>query len=202
VHFADGALEDLVRFGPVLRPLVEHRFTQLVIQANQSVLPAPIDDLVFEHLFGEQRHMPPSSLTSSLLDLQRGECLWSGERIRSVEGGAQTDHVLPWARVRLSAAENFVIATPAANRSKTNLLLSERLVTRWASHLVTNRTAISDAAHGSSWESDFHRVAGVAAGLYRWVPNGYALWDGTNPPTLLNDTSRDRILQVLEDAQT
>jgi hypothetical protein len=71
------------------------------------------------------------------------------ERVDDTDRVEHADTLLgPWDRIRLSATENFSIIDAVANRRKSNLLVSERLVDRWAGFVGENRTALRSVEAG------------------------------------------------------
>ena len=115
IRFLDGVAEQLTRFSGVLRPLVQFRFAELVARINRENLNAPEHD-IHEHLFGQDRIMPPDNMRAGLVKLQGRQCIFTGRQLERRH--ISLDHVIPWSRFRLSHIENFVMTTKGVNSSK------------------------------------------------------------------------------------
>jgi hypothetical protein len=195
--FLDGVVEALVRFGPILRTLVEQRFADFVARTNRTVVGTPPATSVHEHLFGADRSMPDRSLRAALVEVQGGRCLWSGRRLLAAPG-TPVDHVIPWSRLRLSVVENLTMTTSAVNSSKSNLLLGPAMVERWLSHLEDRGTDLRTVAAEHGWASDGARSIGTARAQYRAVPASIGVWDGPDTGVRpLGDRGRATILSLL-----
>lgn len=193
--FLPGVLEDLISFGPVLRELVESRFIRFVMEANGSSF---AELALREHLFGADRHMPGPEVRAALIELQSGRCLYSARPVK--RGSAALDHVMPWARTRLSALANFAVAEPAVNGSKSDALLAVEPLERWVAHLRENSHDIDEIGARADWPSDIPRVLAVAHALYRAARPGAATWSvtGIAPLTL---EARQQSLDLLAGAR-
>ena len=171
----DGVRESLTTFGPLLRALIEARFVEQVMRMN-----SPIFEQVSLHefLFSDSRHMPSAGFREKLRDIQDGRCFYTGSKLgyKQVGKGDQLDHVLPWSRVRLSTAENFVLASSTANNAKRAMLLSEGFLRRWLDHLALHQAELEAAAQEHLWVSDRARTLRVAESLYLLTPTGAVLW--------------------------
>lgn len=178
LRFLPGVVAALVRFGPVLRSLVEQRFADFVARANRSVVGTPPALSVHEHLFGVDRSMPGPELRQDLIEVQGGRCLWSGALL----GGPRTpvDHVIPWSRQRLSVLENFAMTTSTVNSSKGNLLLGPLMVDRWTEHQGSAGPQLAALAERHGWASDLGRTVRTAQAQYRSVPPTVGVWDGVS----------------------
>ena len=201
IRFVTGALDALVRYGRVLRDLIEFRFVRLVAAANRASLGTSVEDQISEHLFGAMRHMPPVAMRHDLWLIQDRRCLYTNLAVgdpaqkRSL---ASVDHVVPWARVRLSAAENFLITATATNLAKRDVLLAPELLVRWVEHLMTHREAIASAARRYGWPSDLLRVATVASAQYRHASPASAVYRGPAGVDALGEQGQARVLELLK----
>ena len=190
--FLPGVLEDLIAFAPVLRELVESRFVQFVMRANG----ASFAELALrEHLFGAQRHSPSAEIRAALSDLQHGRCLYSGQVLTQASTTA-LDHVMPWARTRLSALANFAVVDARLNSSKSDALLAPEPLRLWVDHLDRHGSHIAEIGDRYEWPTELGRVRQVAHALYRAARPGAATWsvDGLQP---LTDGDRRRALDLL-----
>ncbi len=193
LRFLPQAQQALVRFGPVLRDLVEFRFVRFVAAANRKALGVSVEVPLAEHLFGFERHMPPVLLRQQLWQLQAGRCLYTGVELDA----PSLDHVVPWARVRVSAIENFVLTTKPINSAKGSLLLAPSLMTRWCEYVRTHRRQLRDTATAHGWPFDLQRVADVAAALYDAAADGTGTWAGPGKVMTLGGAGRTEIHAAL-----
>lgn len=205
IRFVDGALDALVRYGPILRDLIEFRFVRLVAESNRVSLGAPVADQIDEHLFGASRHMPPIAMRRDLWKIQDGRCIYTdgpvGDPARS-GSRASLDHVVPWARVRLSAAENFLVTATATNSAKQAILLAPELLDRWVKHLKSTHEEIASIAGRYGWPSDLQRVAAVAIAQYRHARPASPVWRGAAGVDALMEDGRTAALELLTDLIT
>lgn len=200
IRFVDGSLESLIRYGPVLRDLIEFRFVRFVAAANRAVLGTPVEDSIAEHLFGAERHMPPVAMRRDLWLLQQRRCLYTGAAVgdpAEVKSGASVDHVVPWARVRLSTAENFLITSASTNSLKRALPLAPELLGRWVGYLEDQGDEIAAVAAQYGWPSDLRRVASVAAAQYKHARLESPVWCGREGIKVLGENGRAKALTLL-----
>jgi hypothetical protein len=67
-----GAGDELLRLGPLIRPLVELHWTRMVAEIN-GVASAELN--LHRHLFGADRVLPPKALRDGIAALQDGPVL-------------------------------------------------------------------------------------------------------------------------------
>lgn len=200
--FHDGVIEALVRFGPILRTLVEQRFADFVARTNRAVVGTPPAASVHEHLFGAGRLMPGQGLRASLVELQGGRCLWSGQPLDGAQG-APVDHVIPWSRQRLSVIENLAMTTPSINSSKSNLLLGPRMVERWVEHLAGEGPALRRLAQEHGWGSGLERALRTARSHYAAALPSLGVWDGPEAGVRpLGEGGRAKALSLLAELRS
>lgn len=200
IRFVDGALEALVQYGPILRDLIEFRFVRFVADKNRASLGTSVADQIDEHLFGASRHMPPVAMRHDLWIIQDGRCLYTGGSVGDpARSGsrASLDHVVPWARVRLSAAENFLVTATATNSAKNAVLLAPDLLNRWVEHLKRNNEEIASVARQYGWPSDLEGLAAVAIAQYRHSRPASPAWRGVAGVEALSERGRTRALELL-----
>lgn len=197
----EDAVEALLKFGPVLRPLIESRFVSHVIKANPRLRAGDLGLQIHEHLFGEARHMPPIEVRQALWEIQEGRCFYTRERIprpSAREGTTTLDHVIPWSRQRLSLLDNFAVSKSSANYAKSNLLLGRALLDRWVDHLVSHDLSRREIGSNFSWPANHQRFGLVATSLYRNAPDGTPLWNGPGSAvSILSRAERTTILDQL-----
>jgi hypothetical protein len=201
IRFFDGAVDALVSYGSVLRDLVQFRFARFVTRINRMSLGTPIEDQIAEHLFGADRHMPSMAMRRDLWVIQGGCCLYTGLPVGDPsmrQDRVSLDHVVPWSRVRLSMAENFVVTTSSTNSAKSALLLGPLLLSRWLEYLVSNGDAIAAAAASHGWPSDMQRVVSVAEAQYRYARPATPVWCGVDGVDSLGVAQRDSAVELLK----
>lgn len=201
IRFFDGAVDALVSYGSILRGLVQFRFARFVTRVNRMSLGTPIEDQIAEHLFGADRHMPSMAMRRDLWVIQGRCCLYTGLPVGDPsirKDRVSLDHVVPWSRVRLSVAENFVVTTGSTNSAKSGLLLGPLLLSRWLEYLVSNGEAIAAAAASHGWPSDIHRVISVAEAQYRYARPSTPVWCGADGVDSLGVAQRDGAVELLK----
>ena len=192
--FLPGVARSLTRFAGVLRPLIEFRFAQAVMRINRETLQLPIDD-VYSHLFGRDRIMPSPKMRQGLVEIQRGQCIFTD--IRLPKAGGSLDHVVPWSRARLSQIENFVMTTPSVNSSKSDSLLTPAAMERWFQHIDTNSGELQECADEHGWLTDFDSVRRVALHIYRALDASTGVWDFEHGIQLLGVDGKRAVLELL-----
>ena len=190
----DGVAESLTKFAGVLRPLIEFRFAQAVMKINRESLQAPIDD-VYSHLFGRERIMPPEAMRRDLVEIQQGRCILSDVSLPA--GGGSLDHVVPWARARLSQVENFLITTRSVNSGKSDSLLAPVVVERWLRHQQTNHQAIQECAQRHHWLADIKGIRDVMRHTYGALDATTAVWDPDSGLRPLGESGKREVLELL-----
>jgi hypothetical protein len=150
-----------------------------------------------EHLFGAERHTPGPELRAALLELQSGRCLYSGERVTA--RSSHLDHVMPWARTRLSALGNFALVDARLNGAKSDALLATEPLRLWLKHITVNESSLTQIGVAQRWPTDIPRVLTVAQALYRAARPGTATWSpaGLEPLTV---EARNTSLELLAHA--
>ncbi len=149
VRLLPGAGDELLRLGPLVRPLVELHWTRMVAEINNVATAEP--DL-HRHLFGAARVIPPKALRDGIAALQGGECFYCG---RPLGAAPEADHFIPRIRCGIDAIENLVLADRRCNNDKRDLLLpTPPHVTAWARRNQRHDTALISLATASRWDTD------------------------------------------------
>jgi len=78
IRLLDGVADRLVVLGPMLRPLIEHHWTQDVARWTRITTE---DAQLRSHLFGRERAAFPKVLAGGLLELQAGSCFYCEARL-------------------------------------------------------------------------------------------------------------------------
>jgi hypothetical protein len=176
----EKALEDLIKFGPVIRDLVEFRFVHFVVKNNKKILGNTVDERVYAHLFGREREMPSLVIRKQLWELQGKCCLYTGEvlddpALKSKQ--VAIDHVVPWSISKLSHIENFVVTSNQTNSSKSNLLIAPAMLMNWSEYVVQNRSQLKEVSQSGNWSSDLKQVCDVALALYTHMSEFTPVWN-------------------------
>jgi hypothetical protein len=107
VQLLPGAGDELLRLGPLIRPLIELHWASMVAEINR-VAQAELD--LHRHLFGSDRVIPPKTLREGIAALQHNMCFYC----RGVLGTApEADHFVPRVRCGIDAVENLVLPIAA-----------------------------------------------------------------------------------------
>lgn len=195
IEFLPGVTAALARHAAVLRPLLEFRFARFVAHANKTLLGPSVEQQLHEHLFGQQRHMPPPPVREQLIEIQNGRCIYTHQPLTGTR--LPVDHVIPWSRQRLSMIENFIITTTPTNSTKTNLLLGPEMIERWWNHLHNNGPDLESIAVDYGWPTDPERIITVTRAIYNALPEGTGLWEGPAGVVPLTGTAKTGTLQTL-----
>jgi hypothetical protein len=116
IDLLPGAGDELLRLGPLIRPLVELHWTRMVAEIN-GVASAELN--LHRHLFGSDRILPPRPLRDGIGALQDGRCFYCHDPLGSTP---EADHFIPRIRCGIEAVENLVLAGRRCNNDKRDLL--------------------------------------------------------------------------------
>ena len=173
VRLLPGAGDDLLRLGPLIRPLAELHWTRMVAEINK-VATAELD--LHRHLFGSDRIIPPKPLRDGIAALQDSQCFYCGGPLGAA---AEADHFIPRVRCGIDAIENLVLADRRCNNDKRDLLPAPPHVTAWARRNQHHGTALTSLATASRWDTDPAATVAVARSIYSHLPpGGTPLWLG------------------------
>jgi 5-methylcytosine-specific restriction endonuclease McrA len=167
ITFVGDAARHLVRLAPLLRPLIQQKWVEMVGRLNQLEV-AQLESF----LFGADR-VSLQPVRAPLLDLQRGACFYCGGRLRAT---VDVDHFFPWSRYPDDRLDNLVVAHPECNRQKKDFLASAGHLASWARRLSSLDTELDQIASATAWPRDTARSLGVIRGTYLKLPDGVALW--------------------------
>src|SRR5580692_5616468 len=73
IELLPSAGDELLRLGPLIRPLIEVHWTRMVAEIN-GVASAELD--LHRHLFGSDPILPPRPLRDGIAALQDGRCFY------------------------------------------------------------------------------------------------------------------------------
>ena len=143
IRLLPGAGDELLRLGPLIRPLAELHWTRMVAQIN-NVATAELN--LHRHLFGSARILPPQVLRDGIAALQDGRCFYCG---RPLGTAPQADHFIARVRCGIDAIENLVLADRRCNNDKRDLLPGPQHITAWAHRNKHHHTALTSLATAS-----------------------------------------------------
>lgn len=169
LRWHEGAAEALIRFAPLLRPLVESALVRDVAAWNGL---DTTEERLREHLFGAERAAWPQGLKEELLEVQDRRCFYDPDGPRQRPEALQIDHFLPWSRFHADGTANLVLSSRGSNASKSDLFAATRHVAAWRSG-VGARVAVAGRL-GLDHEAD--RTLALARAGYGHLPDGAPLW--------------------------
>ena len=164
IDLLPGAGDELLRLGPLIRPLVELHWTTMVAEIN-GVASAELN--LHRHLFGSDRILPPRPLRDGIAALQDGRCLYCHDPLGSTP---EADHFIPRIRYGIDAVENLVLADRRCNNDKRDLLPGPAHVTAWARRNQHHDTALTGLATAARWDTDPAATIAVARSIYSHLP--------------------------------
>ena len=170
IRLLDGVAERLVVLGPMLRPLIEHHWTQDVARWSRI---GTEDARLHAHLFGHDRSKHPPDLVRGLRDLQRDECFYCGARL---DGRVEVDHFLAWSRWPNDAIENLVLADRRCNGAKSDHLAAFPHLRRWRDRLQYAHDDLCAIADSARWMSARARSLALVQSTYQNLAPGTPLW--------------------------
>jgi hypothetical protein len=189
ITFVGSAAEHLVRLAPLLRPLIQQKWVEMVGKLNDLEV-ARLEGF----LFGADR-VSLQPVRQPLLELQRGACFYCGGRIRS---SADVDHFLPWARYPDDRLDNLVVAHPRCNRAKKDFLASATHLASWTARLASFDVDLGQIAEAVGWPRSTARSLAVIRGTYLKLPEGVALWQESRD---FVPSRHDELLEALAPVQ-
>lgn len=176
LQFIAGVPRQLTEAAPVLRPLVELRFVEVVTRLNRRGATSR-EHSIYAHLFGTQRSMPSPPMKKKLRSSQGDKCLYTG-----VEFDENTplaaDHVIPWWLHPVSDIQNFVVTLTDVNRKKGGWLLGPSLVEDWVEYILNKSQDLRKIGDDHRWPSSLQNVKNVSLGIYITIPPDTGVWQG------------------------
>ncbi|WP_068430468.1 HNH endonuclease [Rhodococcoides kyotonense] len=162
-----GVCFSLAQLSGLLKPALMLAWVADVRRKNHF-LDENVADLE-AHLFGSDR-VGLDRPRRVLMEDFGPTCFYCFTRVTT---DAHVDHVLPWSRVGIDGLANLVIACPACNSSKSQLLPDRSHVIR---ALDRGQTRIAALASEINWPVNYERVVSSARGLYATQPDGSPMW--------------------------
>ena len=175
IELLSGAGDELLRLGPLIRPLIEVHWTRMVAEIN-GVASAGLDLHRHRHLFGSDRILPPRPLRDGIAALQDGRCFYCHGPLGSTP---EADHFIARVRCGIDAVENLVLTDRRCNNAKRDLLPGPAHVTAWTRRNQHYDTTLAALAAGARWDTDPAATIAVARSIYSHLsPSGTPLWLG------------------------
>lgn len=156
----------LVRLAPLLRPLVQTKWSQMVARRNPDLVDAHQLD---EFLFGASR-ISLDRVRQPLVDHQQGRCFYCHRPMKQVD----VDHFLPWSRHPDNSLDSLVAAHPACNNAKSASLAACEHLNAWV--LRTCESLLGRFVSELEWPRHIERTIGAVRATYLLVPAGARLW--------------------------
>lgn len=169
IQLRDGVADQLVRFGPLLRPLIELHWRNDVARWSGV---ATEDQLLDAHLFGVDRTAMRPKTKDALVEVQDGRCFYCREPLGQ---RVEIDHFIAWSRWPNNAIENLV-AADRCNGSKSDHLAAHEHARRWNDHVRNHGSDLHAIAIDTKWDSNPERSRGLAVSTYSNIAAGTPLW--------------------------
>lgn len=169
------------RFQPLVHQLARSHWVDHIKgnRRNQTIL-GSADDL--EQFLFETSRQSLALLGAALRKLDGPKCFYCGDGIAS----AEVDHFVPFAQYPRDLAHNFVLAHPACNRSKSDMLAAKRHLQRWLARLLARADDIATIGAEVGMVAD----AQVSRRVASW---GYASAVATEGRAWLGPNSFERV---------
>jgi len=156
-----GVTYCLRRFQPLIQRLSRSRWVEHIKRnrANHSIL-GRADDL--EEFLFETSRQSLMALGASLRKLDGGHCFYCGRALASID----VDHFIPFSQYPRDLANNFVLAHPNCNRSKSDMLAAKRHLEHWVERLVRRADEIAEIGADVGFVADANLCKRVASWGY------------------------------------
>lgn len=173
-----GVMFCLRRFQPLVHQLAKSHWIDHIKgnRRNRSIL-GDADDL--EEFLFETSRQSLALLGAQLRKLDGPKCFYCGEGLAT----ADVDHFIPFSQYPRDLANNFVLAHPTCNRSKSDSLAAKRHLQHWLSRLTARADDLKAIAADVGLLADapvLRRVASwgyassLAVGGRAWIaPNSF-----------------------------
>ena len=186
---APGAAGSLIALAPVLRPLIRQRWMTKIQALNELE-----EQHLEQFLFGAER-TDLLRLRPHLQRFQAGACFYCEAPLR--EPG-EIDHFLPFSRYPDDGIDNLVLAHARCNHSKLAFLADLHHADRWKQRAVLQSADLDRITDLTGHPRDTRRTFGVAAGMYRGLPEGVRLWGGIDRLRRLDGEGRWEVQRFAE----
>jgi len=190
IHLLPGVGDYLVRLSGMLRPLVQHKWTEKIASIKNNA----IEDAGLSKFLFSSGRISLKPVTDHLYSLQEGRCFYCK---RPFDGQCEVDHFIPWARHPDNGIENLVLADHRCNASKSDHLAAAQHVDQWVRRIVDRSSELTSIADQESWESHPQRTTGVARSLFGGLSAENRLWVQGTSFRPADPTELGRILKCL-----
>lgn len=165
IHLMPGVGGWLVRLAPLLRPLVEAKWVELVAKQNDGLVDAR---QLSEFLFGATR-VGLERVRRPLIEQQDGACFYC--RLPTSRD-VQVDHFLPWSRHPDNTLDNLVAAHATCNNAKSASIAGHEHLEAWADRF---RSGVLDEV-SITWPRAPQRTLSSVTATYLSLPTATWLW--------------------------
>lgn len=177
-----GVAYCLRRFNPLIQQLARNDWlTHIKTNRRNTIIIGEADDL--ESFLFESSRKSLELIGNSLRKLDGSKCFYCGNTLQS----ADVDHFIPFSLYPRDIAQNFVLAHPKCNRSKSDTLAALEHLERWLDRINVNADNLSEIGSDSGFISDPVVIGKVGAWAYTnahqanaqaWIsPNHYTSID-------------------------
>ena len=178
-----GVAYCLRRFQPLVQQLARsHWIGHLKRNQRNIKLLGQADDL--ESFLFEASRQALSIVSAGLRKLVGGNCFYCGSRVAE----ADVDHFVPFSQYPRDLVHNFVLAHPACNRSKSDMLAARKHLERWLAQIADHDDDLQEIGADAGLPADrgtCHAVArwsysnAATSGARPWVrPREFEAVDG------------------------
>ncbi len=157
-----GVLATLRRFHALLCDLIDGAWTRWVERRNVQVRNS---DALRKHLFGFERENI-ESVREPLIELQKGLCFYSGEKLRRGERANHIDHFIPWSLARHESLGNLVVCGSKVNLKWSDTLKPARYRALWERRNEKQAPRLKEIAHESGLRWDPKATHAIANWAY------------------------------------
>lgn len=156
-----GVAYCLRRFHPLVQQLARTHWVGHVKsnRRNHSIL-GSADDL--EDFLFQSSRQSLLLLGQGLRKIDGSRCFYCGEGLNSID----VDHYIPFSLYPRDLAHNFVLAHPACNRSKSDMLAARSHLERWLDRITKRKSDLSEVGESAGISSDDPTSRQVAAWSY------------------------------------
>ncbi|MFZ4517390.1 MAG: HNH endonuclease [Microthrixaceae bacterium] len=185
MRFLPGVADLLGRLGPILRPVLQARWTTEVAKRNADA----VDEMqLSDFLFGAER-ISLHRVRGPLAELQDHRCFYCRDRLT---GHPDVDHFIPWSRHPDNSLDNLVAAHPRCNGAKRDSLAGTDHLTAWLHRFrdgSADARALDDLRSAIDWPRRPDRTLGAARAAYLPLPTGTRLWQAPDRFEMLDRTA-------------
>jgi 5-methylcytosine-specific restriction endonuclease McrA len=162
VRLHPGIAFCLRRFYPLVQQLARtHWIEHIKANRQNQVILGGASDLE-DFLFAASR-TSLSTVREQLLKLDGHACFYCGQRMQDMD----VDHYVPFALYPRDLIQNFVLAHPSCNRSKSSALAAKQHLERWLTRLVMKRDQLDQIGDEVGFVTDANAIRQVAQWSYQ-----------------------------------